>query len=270
MTDSRSVVTAVSYLFVPGNRPDRVEKARQGTADAVIVDLEDSISHVKKHAAREAMSNLPVGKPIYVRINARGTPEHESDLRAVAKQMAASTVVLPKVESVEDIARVVSSLPERLTVIALVETARGIIAVDEIAHSGIERIMFGSIDYVTDLGAAASREVLAYPRNRLVVASRAAGLPAPVDGPSLTTSDEAVVRRDANEARTLGMGAKLCIHPMQVRVVNEVFRASDEELKWARSVLAAAEESGSGVFMHEGSMVDQPVLTRARRLLGLQ
>lgn len=259
-----------SYLFVPASRPDRIEKARQGTADAVIVDLEDSIGHTDKDAAREAMSNLPTGKPLHIRINARGTPEHESDLNAVAVQLAASTVVLPKVESMEDIACVVSSLPERLTVIALVESARGIIAIEEIANSGVERIMFGCIDYLTDIGARSSREALAYPRNRLVVASRAAGLPAPVDGPSLTTSDEAVVRRDANEARALGMGAKLCIHPMQVGVVNEVFRTSDEELSWARSVLIAAEESGGGVFVHEGSMVDQPVLNRARRLLGLQ
>ncbi|MHB1486292.1 MAG: HpcH/HpaI aldolase/citrate lyase family protein [Acidimicrobiales bacterium] len=262
------MTAAVSYLFVPATRPERIDKARRSAAQEVIVDLEDAVAADNKAAARQSLAGMPVGRPVHVRINARGTPHHEADLRAVAALASVSAVVLPKVESAEDVAAVTSALPTGLAVVALVETALGIVTADSIACSAVARIMFGSADYLADIGAPASREVLAYPRCRLVVASRAAGLPAPVDGPTLVTGDEGVVRAEAEEAKALGMGAKLCIHPAQVAVVNEVFAISGEERRWARSVLAAAEARGGGAFTFEGSMVDEPVLVRARQLLG--
>ena len=118
--------------------------------------------------------------------------------------------------------------------------------------------MFGSADFMADLGVEAHRDVLAYPRARLVVAFRSAGLPPPVDGPCLATNDTGAVEEDARDARRLGMGGKLCIHPAQVVPVNKVFSPTADELTWARSVLEAAASSGGGAFRFDGQMVDEP------------
>ena len=265
MTGRRTA--ASSYLFVPATRPDRVEKARRSDADEVIVDLEDAVAPEGKAAAREALAGLPAGRPLHVRVNAGGTAHHGADLRAVAAMASLSAVVVPKVESAEGVAGVAAALPAGVAVVALVETARGMVAAEAIAAAGVSRIMFGSADYLADIGARPGRDVLAYPRSRLVVASRAAGLAAPVDGPTLVTADDALVRSEAEEAKALGMGGKLCIHPAQLAAVHDVFRSSDEERRWARAVLAAAEQHGGGAFSFEGSMVDEPVLVRARLLL---
>ena len=259
---------AASFLFVPANRPDRVEKARGSAADEVIVDLEDAVAEDDKAGARAALAPLPSGRPVLVRVNARGTSAHEADLQSVGALEWVSAVVVPMVESAGDVHAVAAALPPGIAVIALVETARGIVAVDSIASAGVARLMFGSADYVADLGAQPGRQVLAYPRSRLVVASRAARLPPPVDGPTLVTGDVELVKAEAEEARALGMGGKLCIHPAQLAAVNQVFRSSDEQRRWARAVLAAADAHGGGAFAFEGAMVDEPVLARARRLLG--
>lgn len=259
---------AVSYLFVPATRLDRVEKARSSAAHEVIVDLEDAVAEDEKTAARDAVAGIPDGRPIHVRVNARRTPHHDDDLRAAAALPWVSAVVVPKVESADDVAEVKAALPGTIAVVVLVESARGIVAADAIAEAGAARIMFGSVDYVADLGTQPSQAVLAYPRSRLVVASRAAELAAPIDGPTLVTSDEGLVRAEAEAAKALGMGGKLCIHPSQLAAVNEVFASSGDDVAWAAAVLAAAEAQGGGAFSFEGSMVDAPVIARARRILG--
>lgn len=258
---------AASYLFVPATRPDRVEKARRTAAHEIIVDLEDAVAAGDKATARGALTQIPEGRPFLVRVNPRSTSHHEADLRAVAAAGSVAAVVLPKAESAEDVDAVAAALPPGMPLVALIESARGIVAAEAIAAAGPVRLMFGIADYLADLGAPASREILAYPRSRLVVASRAAGLPAPVDGPTLVLGDEALVRADAEAAKALGMGGKLCIHPGQIEAVNEVFRSSEDERRWARAVLEAAEAGGGGAFSFEGAMVDEPVLARARQVL---
>lgn len=265
---SGRLAAAASYLFVPATRSDRVEKARRSAADEVIVDLEDAVAAEDKAAARDALAHLPLGRPVHVRVNAPSTSFHDADLRAVAGLAWVSAVVVPKVESADDVGAVAAALPSVMPVIALVETARGIVEVDSIASSAVARLMLGSADYLADIDAHPSSQALAYPRSRLVVASRASRLPPPVDGPTLATDDDDLVRCDAEEARALGLGGKLCIHPAQLAVVNQVFRPSDEQRRWASAVLAAADAHGGGVFAFEGTMVDEPVLVRARRLLG--
>ena len=258
---------AASYLFVPATRLDRVDKARRGQADEVIVDLEDGVAASDKAAARAALAQVPDGRPVHVRVNPRGTPHHEADVAALASVASLRAAVVPKVETADDVRAVAAAVPPGIAVVALVETARGVIAADEIARAGVVRIIFGIADYLADIGADRSFDVLAYPRSRLVVASRAAGLPAPVDGPTLVTGDEAAVRADAEEAKRLGMGAKLCIHPAQVAAVNAVFRSTADQRRWAQAVLEAAEAHWGGAFSFEGTMVDEPVLLRARQLL---
>jgi citrate lyase subunit beta / citryl-CoA lyase len=263
------VTLPVVYLFVPANRPDRIAKALSSEADVVIVDLEDGVADIEKSRAREGLSSgldVPPGKA-FLRINGRSTPHYERDLELLAGLGWVSSVVIPKVESGDDIAALTARLPSGVAVAALIETARGLTAVEQIAASGVSRLMFGSADYLAEIGAAPGREVLAYPRSRLVVASRAAGLPAPVDGPTLATVDVDAVSRDSLDARALGLSAKLCIHPAQMSAVRSAFGATASEVDWARAVLSAATAEAGGVFAFEGTMVDEPVLARARYIV---
>lgn len=262
------VVTAASLLFVPATRLDRVAKAQASGAHQVIIDLEDAVGIADKDTARDALAGVEVEGTCLVRINALGTPFHEADVAAVAALGWVAGVVVPKVESPDDLADVADRLPAGLAVLPLIESAAALRAVDDIAEAGPTRLLFGSADYLADLGVEAGPEVLAYPRSRLVVASAAAGLPPPIDGPSLRLDDPAGLAAEAAAVRAVGFTGKLCIHPSQVGPVNRAFAHAPDEVAWARDLVAAAEAAGDGVFVHDGTMVDAPVLRRARRILG--
>ena len=257
----------VSYLFVPATARERIPKALASAADRVIVDLEDGVAARDKDAARRALFEVEIVEPSILRINARSSEFFEADLAAALALTWVDAVMIPKVERADDVAAVARRLPESMGVLALVESALGIVNVEEIAAAHPNRLVFGSADYLADIHAQPSPEVLAYPRSRLVVVSRAFGLPSAVDGPSLALDSDETLRTEAAEARALGLGAKLCIHPAQVGVVNDVFRSSDAERAWAESVLKESVHH-SGVFRFDGSMVDEPVLLRARQILG--
>ena len=261
------LMTARSLLFVPGDRPDRFERALTCGADEVIVDLEDGVGQQAKVPARDGLRAAVLSRPALLRINPAASEHHRADLALVEALTWVQEIILPKVEEPDEIGQCRAALPPSLGVVALVETARGLENVERIAQSGACRIMFGSADFMADLGVEAHRDVLAYPRARLVVASRSAGLPPPVDGPCLATNDTGAVEEDARDARRLGMGGKLCIHPAQVAPVNKVFSPTADELTWARRVLEAAASSGGGAFQFDGQMVDEPVLARARGLV---
>lgn len=257
-----------SFLFVPATRVDRVDRALRGAADEVIVDLEDGVGLGHKDRARAALGSWASTRPYLVRINAVGTSMFADDVAAVAELGGVAGVVVPKAERPDELDAVRDALPAPLMVYALVESASGILAAAEIARSGIQRLMFGSADYLAELGASASRDVFAFPRASLVVASAAAGIAPPVDGPALRFDDPSEVESEARDAKALGFGGKLCIHPRQVESVNEVFAPTAEELAWALRVVEHAESSGDGAIALEGVMIDAPVLARARRLLG--
>ena len=262
-----AVSAPASYLFVPATRPDRVAKATATNADAVIVDLEDAVALDDKAMARDTLAGLTVDRPCYVRVNGRSTPQYDEDVAIVAGLSWVAGVVLPKTESADDVVALVARLPADRAVLALVETARGLTAVDGIAAAGPARLLFGSADYLADLGASPGQDVLLYPRSRLVVASAAAGLAPPVDGPALDLAAPERLREEGLHVKALGFGGKLCIHPAQVEVVNELFRPTPEELAWARRVLDAAATASAGAFVVDGAMIDEPVLRRARRLV---
>lgn len=257
----------LSYLFVPATSPKRIAKALASGADRVIVDLEDGVAACDKDQARQSLFELELTEPVILRLNAYSSEFFEADLEASLNLKWVDTVMLPKVERAGDVTVVRKQLPDSMGLLALVESALGIVNVEEIAAAQPDRLVFGSADYLANLGVPSSPEVLAYPRSRLVVASRAFGLPAAVDGPSLALDDSESLRTEAASARALGMGAKLCIHPAQVIVVNQIFRSTDAERAWAESVLKESTQH-SGVFQFDGSMVDEPVLLRARRILG--
>ncbi len=242
-------------LFVPATRPDRFDKALGSGTDAVILDLEDAVAAEDKDRARANIANLPTGRFI-LRCNAMGTPWHEKDLIA-AKSLAPITLMIPKAEDADSLARLDFPL------IPLIETGRGLAEARRIAAlPNVMQLAFGSLDFCADMGMAHLREGLLPVRLELVLASRLAGIAAPFDG--VTTRLEAgLAALDAEHAQSLGMGGKLCIHPMQVAEVKQVFAPSAEELDWAMAVL----KSGDGVARVSSEMVDEPVRRRARTIL---
>lgn len=248
-------------LFVPADRPERFEKAAASGTDAVILDLEDSVAAEAKDAARAALAKGFTHLPVIVRINAYGTSWHAADLMAVAA-LAPAAVILPKAEDVDRITDVADALG--LPVIALVESARGLANARAIAAArGVARLAFGSVDYCADLSCDHIREGLLAARVELVLASRLAGIPGPIDGVTLRLDDLALTRDDAAHARALGMTGKLCIHPKQIAEVKAAFAPAEHEIAWARRVTA----SGDGAVTVDGAMVDEPVRIRARAIL---
>lgn len=257
-----------SFLFVPGNRPERFKKALDSGADAIIIDLEDAVAAEEKAAARVALMQAVFTRPnvsVYVRINAVGTPWFADDLK-VLRHAGICGVFLPKAEHAEEIARVRAHTACR--VIPIIETAKGLCQAQEIARaSGVERLAFGSIDFQLDLNCDGSESALLYARSQLVVVSRWAGLLAPIDGVTLETQDETRVASEARYAKGLGMGGKLCIHPRQVGSVNAAWQPTPEEMIWARKVLAAGDAAGANAVAVDGVMIDRPLLLKAQRII---
>jgi citrate lyase subunit beta / citryl-CoA lyase len=237
----------------------------------VILDLEDAVSPAAKVAAREAVVSFLREAPeeqrsaSIVRINGAATTWHAGDVDAL--HPLHPIVMLPKSEAPEVVAAVHDLLGA--SVILLVETVGGLVPLRRIAAcAGVGRIAFGSVDFCSDAGIEGEEEELDYMRSQLVIESRFAGLPAPIDGVTVTLDDDERIHRDVMRARRFGFGAKLCIHPKQVHAVNTVFAPSSDELAWAKRVLAACERAGGqGAISVDGKLVDKPIIDRAHRLL---
>jgi len=256
-----------SYLFVPADRPERVPKALAAGADAVIVDLEDAVAPGLKGAARGALANaLSAQRPVFVRVNAAGTPWFEEDL-AICAGPGVAGIVLPKAERIDELEYVCAHVRSDIAVLALIETAKGFAGAKAIAECPcVRRLVFGSIDFQVDLGIEGDGDELLYFRSQLVLVSRLAGLAAPVDGVTVKFDDAAATHADAMRARREGFGGKLCIHPKQVGLVNDAFTPGADEMAWARKVVEAA-ASARGALALDGKMIDKPVLAKAERIL---
>jgi citrate lyase subunit beta/citryl-CoA lyase len=256
-----------SLLFVPGHRADRFDKALAAGASAVIIDLEDAVAPPDKDAARATLQAwLRPEHAVIVRINSADTPWFERDL-ALCGAPGVAGVMLPKAESAETLAKVRAAGARGL--LPLVESATGIAILDAIARApGVWRLAFGSIDLQVDLGLkdATEDELLPF-RLQLVLASRLAGIAAPVDSVSTETVDMAWVRAEAERALRAGFGGKLCIHPAQLAAVHAGFAPSPGQLSWARRVVEGSDQAGGQVFSLDGEMVDAPVVALARRVI---
>jgi len=255
------VAAARSLLFVPGNRPDRFAKAAASGADVVVLDLEDAVAAAEKPGARTQVDGwLARGRRCVVRINAAGTEWFDDDVAMVRAHRC--VVMLPKSED----PHVVRELAARSPVVPLLETATGVLRAREVcATQGVVRPAFGSLDLAAELAVdPADRLALMHARSAVVLTSASAGLPGPVDGVSTAIRDPDAVRADAEHSAALGFTGKLCIHPGQLASVHAAFDPSPEQVRWARTVLAAAD---GGVTALDGRMVDKPVLDRARGLL---
>lgn len=270
-----------SVLFVPGTRADRFAKAFSSGADAVVLDLEDAVEAGRKAEARDLVGKFvaslgPDTKPsVLVRINAPVSPWIDDDvdwLRGLHGFVDA--VVLPKVEIAAVIDGVADATPDRL-VIPLIETARGVMNVSEIiaAEAEIPAVLFGAEDLTAELGIPRTLQgdELLYARSAVVIA--AATIEAePIDAVWVELANPDALRQDATRAKALGFRGKMAIHPDQVGVINEVFSPTAGEIAAAREMVEAderARETGEGVFRFGDSMVDAPVIKRAKRILEL-
>lgn len=253
-----------AILFCPADRPDRFAKAAE-RADAVILDLEDAVAPADKERAREALraSDLDPARTI-VRVNARGTDDHARDLEVLAGG-AYRILMLPKAQDAAGL--------ESFAVVALVETAAGVLAAEALAaQPHVVALMWGAEDLLASLGGTSSRgpdgryrDVARHARARVLLAAGAHGTAA-IDAVHLDIADLAGLEEEARDAAAQGFAATACIHPGQVETIRAAYRPSESEAAWARGVLAVA-SGRAGVFAHEGRMVDEPVLRHARRVL---
>ena len=271
---TRALAEAVSFLFVPGNRPYRFEKAAASGADAVVLDLEDAVPPAEKAAARAAVRDAwprlaAHGVPIVVRVNAAASGLLGQDLAALQGLSPQAAVMLPKAESAAHVARVREALAGA-AVIPLVETAAGSRGIDEVARSaGVLRLAIGHLDFMADTGMSCSEgePELAPLRFAVSVATRLAGIARAVDGVTVQTDEEPRLRADCLRAKRFGFGGKLCIHPKQVRMVHEAFAPDADEVAWAKRVVEADAASGGRAVKVDGKMVDAPVVVAARGIL---
>jgi len=273
-------------LFVPATSPDKAEKALASAADGVIIDLEDAVAVAEKPRARENAALLLKDRrstQVYLRVNALTTPFLFDDL-ATAAAATLDGIILPKAESAADLAIVDWVLAQweaklgkpvgSIAVLPILETARGIASAAEIARASkrVQQLMFGAVDFALDLDVDISDETgaMAHARFAVALASREAGLAAPIDSVFTGIRDEDGLRAASKRARAMGFAGKACIHPAQIAPINEVFSPSEAELARAREIVTAfdaAEAAGAAAVSVGGVMVDYPVVEKARRVL---
>lgn len=257
-----------SYLFVPGNRPERFPKALAAGADAVIVDLEDAVPAGEKDLARTALAGwLSPAHPVLVRINAMDAPAFRDDLE-LCRQPGVAGIILPKAERLDD-PTLRGLLGPTRPLLPLIETARGLWNAHAIASTpNVRRLLFGSIDFQVDLNVRGDDgDQLLFFRSQLVLVSRVAGIEPPVDGVTTAIDDADLIRADTLRARRLGFGGKLCIHPRQLAPVHAGFAPDAAECAWAGRVLAAAVRSDGAAVAVDGKMVDRPVVQQAEEIV---
>ena len=283
-----------SLLFVPADGGTKLDKAMASGADAVIVDLEDSVAIAEKAATRKAVAEAlrrPRKPRGYVRVNAPASPYCFGDLHEVLHR-GVEGVVLPKVESAADLHAIdwliwnlerERGIPEgSIDLVPQIETAAGVQRIDRIVQARslrpykdewrVKRLAFGAADYGHELGLSVSMEEseLADARARVVLASRAAGLEGPLDSPWFHFKEAEAFARALERSRRGGFQGRLCVHPDQLASVNKAYLPSDEELERARRIVAAfreAEGRGEAAVQVDGLMVDYPVAHRAQALL---
>ena len=273
-----------SLLFTPGDRPEMMRKAPRAGADALVFDLEDAVAPDRKAEARAAVRDVlsdPEFDPdaeVCVRVNPTGIAADDdlggvlADERAVERL---DSVMLPKVEAADDAETLAGLLDERgaaVPILALVETAAGVLAAEEIAAvPEVDALAFGAEDLAADLGATRTDEgtEVLHARQQVVLAASAAGIDA-IDTVFTDYEDESGLRAETEFALEMGYDGKLAIHPAQVPVVNDAFTPEPERVEWAERVLDArneAEREGRAVFSVDGEMIDAPLIAQAERVL---
>ena len=275
-SSNQTLAFSSNFLFVPGTRPERFNKALDSGANAVVLDLEDAVPEEDKDKARSAIRNAwqdftaDQKSRLVIRSNAPGSSYYAADL-ILAQELNVACILIPKSESPDEINGAALVLPNT-AIIPMIETALGLEHLREIAQSNqVIRLALGNLDLQADLGMICDEEEtqLQTARFQIVLASRLAQIAPPIDGVTPSTDDLERINRDALRAKAMGFGGKLCIHPKQVSAVKAAFMPTQNELDWAQRVIEADQASNGGAVKLDGRMIDRPVVLLAQRTLAL-
>ncbi len=266
-----------SFIFLPGLKPDMFPKAVASGADIVCIDLEDAIHPDDKEVARRRTLDLLAAAPdsghteVVVRINSLRTATGLVDLAAVIEAGTIPSLMLPKVATADEVAMVAGHLDDAglgTTLHAIIESAEGLENAAAIARAGprLQSLLFGAVDYSSDIGARNSWEAMLHARSRVVQAAAIAGLDA-IDVPWLDLGDDAGMESEARASRALGFVGKGAIHPRQIPVLHEVFSPSEDEVGHAKRIVDAFAKAGTGLVVIDGKLIEKPVLRAMERVL---
>ena len=269
-----------SILFVPGNRPERFQKACESGADAYCIDLEDAVPPSQKGSARSAaLEHIALKRSVSnccLRINSLASQVGLEDLLALSsllneQKIVPACIIVPMVSSafeIRQILRVLNDHPS-LKIMPMMETPQGLGNLPAILEQGrnhIEAVTFGCADYAASMGSDMSWDSLLLARSSIVQAASRHSVQC-IDGPFFEIPDLAGLEAQARRVAGLGFSGKLAIHPSQIQTINEAFVPSPEKISWARSVITVFEKAGGGVVSLDGMMIDQPVIDQATRII---
>jgi citrate lyase subunit beta/citryl-CoA lyase len=265
-------VVPLTWLYVPGDRPEVVAKALAAGADVVVVDLEDAVAPDRKEYARAATADLlaePPPVPVHVRVNAPDDPQYAADLRVLAALPALGGLRLPKVSSPAQVRRTAAAAP-RPPLYALLESALAVEHAYAVAaaHPALRGIALGEADLRADLGVRDDAG-LDWARSRVVVAARAAGLAPPPQSVHPDVRDLAGLAASCAHGRALGFFGRAAVHPRQLPVIEAAYLPTAQEIERAESVLDAAAGHAGAQALPDGRFVDRAVVAGARRTLAL-
>ena len=265
-----------NFLFVPGTRPDRFLKALDSGADTVVLDLEDAVAEEEKVNARNAIRAAwpsfteEQKQRLAIRSNSPGSKFYSADL-ILAQDLSVTCLVIPKSESLDQMNGAAAILPDT-AIVPMIESAIGLSKINEIANSNqVLRLALGNLDLQADLGMVCDQEEtqLQTARFQIVLASRLARIAPPIDGVTTSTDDVGRITDDAQRAKSMGFGGKLCIHPKQVPIVKATFMPTADEITWANRVIEADTASKGATVQLDGRMIDRPAVLLARRTLAI-
>lgn len=260
--------TPRSFLFVPANRPERYTKALNSGSDAVIIDLEDAIPAEHKLESRALLKQWLLDHPtekVMIRVNAFQTEWFAEDIQ-LAQFSNVIAIVLPKAEQLQEFEAIQHI--RTIDIYPIIETPYGMAQVKEIAQfPAVRALMFGSIDFQLEMDMSGDFLELMYFRNKIALASKLAGIANPIDGVTADFGNTELVMTETLQAKKLGFQGKLCIHPSQVKIVNQTFNSSPEEIQWAQQVLEAVKAADGQTISLNGKMIDKPIISKAEKIL---
>jgi len=278
MEEKKYIQKRRSFIFCPGNRPDMIPKALSSRADMVCIDLEDAIIPDHKNIARietvKAFDNLfiPKGVETLIRINDVNSQDGIEDIEAILNtNIAVSGLMLPKIQSVEEIIILENKIKEKdkdLNLHIIIETNRGLEKAWDIAQSSslIKSLLFGGVDMSADLGCNGDWLSLLYARSKVVHAAAGAGIDS-IDVPFLDLGDMKGMNNEAKKSKDLGFSGKGSIHPKQIDQLNQIFTPSEEEVVYANKVIKAFNDASDGLVVVDGKLIEKPVLRTALKTI---